>query len=130
MKHKLLRLLGKLSIIGYCFKHDLEHDLKFGYYGERTGCSKCQNKINPKKQNIMKDFDKYWNNSFLKKVDDINGEDYDSLKSFIQKAIQKSVEEREKEIIKKWKDLFDSDEDSDTIAGEFNDWLELSKPKK
>jgi len=40
-----------------------------------------------------KEFDKYWSNSFLSKVNDVNGEDYDSLKQFLA-TIEERAEKR------------------------------------
>lgn len=54
-----------------------------------------------KNNKYIESFDKYWKNSFLREVDDINGEDYDSLRQFYEQTITKVQQDTKDKLIEK-----------------------------
>ena len=54
-----------------------------------------------KNNKYIESFEKYWKNSFLREVDDINGEDYDSLRQFYEQTITKVQQDTKDKLIEK-----------------------------
>ena len=67
-------------------------------------------------------FDKYWKNSFLKQANDINGEDYDSLKQFIASEKELSRQEGMEEGYFQGVKMLEWRINCDTLISELSGW--------